>query len=66
MTLFEACTEGYEQSKRAEELGAHRIELCGDLSVAGITPPREVIEKCKQNLKLDIATMVRPRGGDFV
>jgi len=32
----EACVETYEQAILAEKNGANRIELCGDLSVAGL------------------------------
>ncbi|MCL6218666.1 copper homeostasis protein CutC [Zunongwangia pacifica] len=68
MTNFikEACVESLEEAIIAGKLGADRIELCADLSQDGITPSRAVIESAKQQLKIPIRVMIRPRGGDFV
>ena len=68
MTSFikEACVESLDEALKAEEQGADRIELCADLSQDGITPERDVIRKAKEQLRIPIRVMIRPRGGDFV
>ncbi len=66
MYIKEACVEGIDQSELAEEKGADRIELCGDLSVGGITPPLAIIKEIKEKTSIPIRVMIRPRGGDFV
>lgn len=64
--LKEACVETYEQAILAEKRGTDRIELCGDLSVGGITPDFGLVEKLLTVLAIPIRVMVRPRGGDFI
>lgn len=64
--VLEACVETLEDAIRAEQAGADRIELCGDLSVGGVTPSEELTLACVANLTIPIMAMVRPRGGDFV
>ena len=44
--VLEACVETLEDAIRAENQGAHRIELCGDLSVGGVTPTEELTLAC--------------------
>ncbi|MBI1227334.1 MAG: copper homeostasis protein CutC [Bacteroidetes bacterium] len=64
--ILEACVETLEGAVRAEQNGADRIELCGDLSIGGVTPSEALTLACMQELKIPIMAMVRPRGGDFV
>ncbi len=66
MYIKEACVEGIDQSVLAEEKGADRIELCGDLNVGGVTPPLEIVKETKEKINIPIRVMIRPRGGDFV
>lgn len=64
--ILEACVETLEEAILAEKSGANRIELCGDLSVGGITPSEELTIACLSKLQIPIMVMVRPRGGNFV
>jgi len=64
--LKEACVETLAETKQAAQKGAHRIELCGDLSVGGVTPDFGLIEKVLREVDLPVKVMIRPRGGDFV
>lgn len=67
MTIaFEACVGSYIEGKRAEALGANRIELCDNLSQGGTTPSYGTILQCKNDMKIDINVIIRPRGGNFV
>jgi len=66
MYIKEVCVESVEQALLAEQKGADRIELCGDLSVGGITPDFSIIQKVKEKLLIPIRIMIRPRGGDFI
>ncbi len=64
--ILEACVETLEDAIVAEKSGADRIELCGDLSVGGVTPSESLTKSCLQSLQIPIMAMVRPRGGNFV
>src|ERR1035437_6021715 len=64
--LYEACVETLDAALAAEQLGAHRIELCSALDQDGLTPAPELIRQCVQILTIPIMVMIRLRGGDFV
>ena len=64
--VLEVCVESIDHAIAAERGGAHRIELCGDLSSEGITPSMQLIEATRQQVRLPIHIMIRPRAGDFV
>jgi len=64
--IKEACVEGYEQAKKAEKLGADRIELCDNLSQGGTTPSYGTIQYASEHLDTDINVIIRPRSGDFI
>ena len=67
MTIkLEACVGNYKEGKRAEELGANRIELCDNLAQGGTTPSYGTILQCKKDINIDINVIIRPRGGNFV
>ena len=40
--ILEVCANSYESAINAEKGGAHRIELCENLSVGGLTPNFEL------------------------
>ena len=64
--ILEACVETFEEALKAESLGAHRIELCDDLKVGGITPSYALLDSVMKQLKIPVMVMIRPRGGNFV
>ena len=64
--IKEACVGNLQESLRAEEKGADRLELCANLEVGGTTPSEELILQAKQQVTIPLRIMIRPRGGDFV
>ncbi len=64
--LVEICASTYQSAINAQKGGAHRIELCENLSVGGVTPNRELIRKVKNAISIPKNILIRPRGGDFV
>ncbi|MEW8957078.1 copper homeostasis protein CutC [Clostridium sp.] len=66
MDIFESCVGSYEEAKKAERLGAHRIELCDNLIEGGTTPSYGTISMACENLDIPIMVIIRPRGGDFL
>ncbi|RNC88431.1 MAG: copper homeostasis protein CutC [Winogradskyella sp.] len=63
---LEVCTNSYQSAKNAQEAGAHRIELCQELSVGGITPSFGLMQHVLNILNIDVFVLVRPRSGNFV
>ncbi len=64
--LLEACVGDYRQALRAQELGAHQIELCSRLDLDGLTPNFRDIELCIKELNIHTKVMIRPKAGSFV
>lgn len=69
LLIREFCAENFTDIPRAVAAGAERIELCDNLAVGGTTPSYGVIKETADYLKdtkTTFASMIRPRGGDFV
>jgi copper homeostasis protein len=64
--VLEISVESVEAALAAERGGAERVELCGSLSIGGVTPSAEVMRAIRGQLRIPIFTMIRPRPGDFV
>lgn len=64
--LLEITVETVAAALAAERGGADRIELCADLALGGLTPTPELMAAARQQVRLPIFAMVRPRAGDFV
>src|SRR4029077_14667046 len=64
--LLEISVASLEASLAAEHGGADRIELCGNLSVGGITPSAALMHAVRAHLSIPVFAMIRPRAGDFV
>lgn len=63
--LVEVCCYSIEDVTRARRAGARRVEVCADPFAGGVTPSFGLIKKIR-TMDIDIAMMIRPRGGDFV
>ncbi|MCB0438137.1 MAG: copper homeostasis protein CutC [Mangrovimonas sp.] len=64
--LLEICANSFQSAKNAQEAGAHRIELCSELSVGGITPSYGLLKKVVETLSIEAFVLIRPRSGNFV
>ena len=64
--LLEISVETLEGVLAAERGGADRIELCGDLSAGGVTPGVDLVHAVRNQIRIPVFVMVRPRAGDFV
>jgi copper homeostasis protein len=64
--LLELSVENVAAAVAAERGGAHRIELCMELRLGGLTPGQELMRLVRASVQLPIFMMIRPRAGDFV
>lgn len=63
--IVEICATSVQSVKNAEKSGAHRIELCSELAVGGITPSYGLIKEVLKQTSLPVFVLIRPRSGDF-
>jgi copper homeostasis protein len=63
--LLEICANSYQSAKNAQDAGAHRIELCSELSVGGITPSYGLLKQVIDTLSIAVFVLIRPRSGNF-
>jgi copper homeostasis protein len=64
--LLEIVVDTIEAAVAAERGGADRVELCGGLSIGGVTPDTELLRAVRKQIQIPIFVMIRPRAGDFV
>jgi copper homeostasis protein len=64
--LVEACVDAIDAAREAEQGGAGRLELCGELLQGGVTPSAGLIEAVKAKVKIPVCVLIRPRTGDFL
>ncbi len=63
---LEICVDNIESAITAQEAGADRIELCGNLPEGGTTPGLGTIRAIRENISIGLHVIIRPRGGDFL
>ena len=63
--ILEICANSYESAVNAQIAGAHRIEICSELSVGGITPSYGLLQKIAEKISIPVHVLIRPRSGNF-
>ena len=64
--VVEACVDAIDAALEAEQGGAARIELCGELMQGGVTPSAGLIAAVWERIDIPLFVLVRPRTGDFL
>jgi copper homeostasis protein len=59
--IVESCCTTLDEALSAEARGADRIELCTDLAVGGVTPPRDLIREVVDALAIPVNVLIRFR-----
>lgn len=62
---LEVCIDRIESALAARDGGANRIEVCGALSIGGITPSYGLVEECASFGGIEVMMMIRPHPGAF-
>lgn len=64
--VVEACVDAIDAALEAEQGGAARLELCGELMQGGVTPSAGLIAAVWERIDIPLFVLVRPRTGDFL
>ncbi|MFS4455910.1 copper homeostasis protein CutC [Maribacter sp. 2304DJ31-5] len=63
--IVEVCANSLESALNAQIAGANRIELCAELGVGGITPSYGLLKTIREQVRIPVHVLIRPRSGDF-
>lgn len=63
--IVEICAGSYQDCLAADRGGAQRVELNSALCVGGLTPSLAALRRVKEDTKLKVICMVRPRAAGF-
>lgn len=64
--LLEIAANSVTSAVAAQEGGADRVELCAALGVGGLTPTQGTMALAREQLRIPIHVLIRPREGDFL
>src|SRR5690606_8869125 len=59
------CSTSIPSAVNARLAGAHRVELCNELAVGGITPSFGLIKQVLKAVSIPVFVLIRPRSGNF-
>lgn len=63
--IVEICCTSVASFRNAVSGGAHRLELCENLSQDGLTPSTNFLEQVMETSPIPVHVLIRPRGGNF-
>ena len=64
--IIEICATSIESILNAKNAGAHRLELCENYNIGGVTPSEQFLHNAIKVSSLPINILIRPKGGDFI
>ena len=64
--LLEIAAGSLASALVAQEGGADRVELCGNLGEGGTTPSYGTLAVARDRLRIPLYVLIRPRSGDFL
>ena len=64
--IIEICATSIESILNAQNAGAHRLELCQNYSIGGVTPSEQFLHEAVKVSSLPINVLIRPKGGGFI
>lgn len=64
--LLEVAVDSLASARAGIAGGADRLELCGALSIGGLTPYTELLKQIRRESDIAIRCLMRPRAGDFL
>lgn len=64
--ILEVAVDSLASARAAIAGGADRLELCGALTIGGLTPYGELLRQVRQESNITIRCLMRPRAGDFL
>lgn len=64
--ILEVCVDSVESALAAEQGGADRFELCGNLIIGGTSPSPALYRAVRRETRAKIHVLLRPRFGDFL
>jgi copper homeostasis protein len=64
--IIEICATSIESILNAKNAGAHRLELCENYNIGGVTPSEQFLHYAIKVSSLPINILIRPKGGDFI
>ncbi len=64
--ILEIAANSVASALAAQQGGAGRVELCTALELGGLTPSPAQMELAREQLRIPLYVLVRPRAGDFL